>query len=1015
MTDIVYQGLTFTQTPSGDWRVDTNFGSATGSTPAQAILNASNSIAANNPNSASIQTYADGIKGIALDPATNGGVSTAYRAADKPTSTVTAADAVTTTTPPSDTGNVAAANSEPLSTTEQQNIDNQATGAGTTDYGTAITDKLQSEADAEYGSGNVTVGPATVVPEAETKNPDAVTYKPLPNVLHQYAGYTYGLSLHLLTKDEYNDVILKQKFVPNRVLIASAGKYNNTPGPTQFIRSPYFSNDFYFDKLTLETVIGMNERTRETNGIKFDFTLIEPYGFTLINNLIDQCNDPTVDSKNYLDMPYLLQIDFYAMNDAGEIVGLVPDITKKIPIRILKMDIKVGVKGAEYVIEASAYNHCAFDHSYADVPVNFEVEARTVAQFFQSTETQTDPTDTSSQRETTTKISATIIGPDGQYTPVNPSLVSPQMIREVELVKSFGSAMNEHTKDQKTKNKIGANDRYFFRFDPNIGNSQFTVDKLLSPKDTGMIDPDKPVSIAKANMGRSTADYDPTLRIFQINAGTTVDRILSYVVQMSDFIQKQVNIPDGENPEAYLRRKAETSDTPLYWFKIIPVIKLGEFDKIRKVWQRDITFYVQSYEIRSIKLRDIGPGGKVEKPVKEYNYIYTGKNVDVFDFDIQFNALAYNAMTMYRDALADVYNLPVYTEDNKSSNPDTYTGIDSNNNNIVPMILKTQVIDARNRTGSAAVTAKQVAVADLAQSLHSMYGADMLGLKLRILGDPQFIKQDDIFYPPKIGEAGTWDPRLVSPNGSLSMDTGEVYVLVNFRTPEDVDDQTGLMKFGKNSSSLFSGMYKVLVVTSEFSQGQFTQTLEMVRVPHQDKYDYSANAPKATTTQRTTESTQPDTPAVEAPQTQTSTGTTADNSDTTTQTATEPATEAATTTDQNLADVAANAEEQPITSATEPQAVVTPPPSAPTAAQTELQSQISNLESLISSRQASIASHQAIITKADSRVAAGTMTAENAAALVRSEQSAIDTLNAMISENQSQLATLKSQLTGIGT
>ena len=164
MTDIVYQGLTFTQTPSGDWRVDTNFGSATGSTPAQAILNASNSIAANNPNSTSIQTYADGIKGIALDPATNGGVSTAYRAADKPTSTVTAADAVTTTTPPSDTGNVVAANSEPLSTTEQQNIDNQATGAGTADYGTAITDKLQSEANAEYGSGNVTVGPATVVP-----------------------------------------------------------------------------------------------------------------------------------------------------------------------------------------------------------------------------------------------------------------------------------------------------------------------------------------------------------------------------------------------------------------------------------------------------------------------------------------------------------------------------------------------------------------------------------------------------------------------------------------------------------------------------------------------------------------------------------------------------------------------------------------------------------------------------------------------------------------------------------
>ena len=38
-----------------------------------------------------------------------------------------------------------------------------------------------------------------------TSNPDSVDLnKVLPNVLHQYASYTYGLSLHLLSKDEYN-------------------------------------------------------------------------------------------------------------------------------------------------------------------------------------------------------------------------------------------------------------------------------------------------------------------------------------------------------------------------------------------------------------------------------------------------------------------------------------------------------------------------------------------------------------------------------------------------------------------------------------------------------------------------------------------------------------------------------------------------------------------------------------------------------------------------------------------
>ena len=203
--------------------------------------------------------------------------------------------------------------------------------------------------------------------------------EPLPNVLHQYPGYTYGISLHLLTAKEYNEEVVKtQNFKPKRVLVSSAGRYNNTPGPTQFIRSPYFAEDFYFDGLRIETIIGMNEGNRETNAVKVDFKLIEPYGFTFINRLIDQCNDPEVQCNNYLDMPYLLQIDFFAMNDAGEIIGAIPDTTKRIPIRLLKMDVNVGTRGAEYQFEASPYNHCAFDHSYADTPKNIEVLARTV-------------------------------------------------------------------------------------------------------------------------------------------------------------------------------------------------------------------------------------------------------------------------------------------------------------------------------------------------------------------------------------------------------------------------------------------------------------------------------------------------------------------------------------------------------------------------------------------------------------------------------------------------------------
>ena len=56
---------------------------------------------------------------------------------------------------------------------------------------------------------------------------------PIPNKLHSFASYTYGLSLALLSKEEYNKIVDNGEYTPNRVLIASAGRYENTQGPKQ--------------------------------------------------------------------------------------------------------------------------------------------------------------------------------------------------------------------------------------------------------------------------------------------------------------------------------------------------------------------------------------------------------------------------------------------------------------------------------------------------------------------------------------------------------------------------------------------------------------------------------------------------------------------------------------------------------------------------------------------------------------------------------------------------------------
>jgi hypothetical protein len=132
--------------------------------------------------------------------------------------------------------------------------------------------------------------------------------------------------------------------------------------------------------------------------------------------------------------------------------------------------------------------------------------------------------------------------------------------------------------------------------------------------------------------------------------------------------------------------------------------------------------------------------------------------------------------------------------------------------------------------------------------------ADMLNIQLKILGDPQFIKQDDVFYSPMLIQSSLLgDPRL-TPNGSLRTDYGEIYIKLTFRTPVDLDESTGLMQVGTNyRTSVFSGIYRVLTVQSELAGGQFIQTLNCIRLPNQPDYDY-VNKPIPSTGQRSTDS-----------------------------------------------------------------------------------------------------------------------------------------------------------------
>jgi hypothetical protein len=675
---------------------------------------------------------------------------------------------------------------------------------------------------------------------------EKIITKPIMNRLHKYPSYIYGLSLHLLSDEEYNNVVIEQKYTPTNVLVASAGRHGAT-----FPRNKFFQEDFYFENFEMTTIIAPNDYSRNTNAIECSFTLIEPYGFTFIERLLKAAED--INSKNYLDMPYLIQIDFYAINDAGDIVGSIDELKKRFPVKIAKLDIKADNGGARYSINALPFNHSALDSTTISTPANFEITASTVGNFFQSIEgtnadtfQQATKVQANNQRETTEKNS---LG----TAPVKLS------------ANSYGTAINSWYSALVASHKISEADVYRFEFNPDpdtgvdvISTAKFVNSTTNTPKETPMSDTEMrsgEVKMRRANAGENCSIYSPEEAIFSINYGTTIDKLLEYVIRSSSYIQDQLVIPDGMSQTAYNEKKLALKDKPLNWFKITTKVRLLRFDNIRKIWAREITYVVTPYKMYNIR-SDVGPQGVQLFPVKAYNYLYTGKNDDILNFDLQFNALYYNQSTAYRDNLSELSP----TAESKTTNYEyqnapnwsgqtTPKGIDANA--VMPMVMKPVVQNSRAVATGNPSTAIDVAASDLADSLMTNSEADMLKLTMTIIGDPDFIKQDDIFYnnPPIISNSGALgsDPRLLLNNGSLVMDKGALYAQVIFRTPRDINENTGLMEFDSaTKKSIFSGLYLILTVKSRFAGGSFTQEITGTRASRQIDFDYTSGASDST-------------------------------------------------------------------------------------------------------------------------------------------------------------------------
>lgn len=731
-----------------------------------------------------------------------------------------------------------------------------------------------TERDEAGNAVKVEINDGTVYDNAAQKE---LSVKPVvtpTNRLHEYTDYTYRATLFLLTKEDHEKLSANPtSFNPKHALISSGGTFNQTSGLSvtvslpgesstvyDILRHPDFEEDFFIENIQIQTVVGLNARTKASNAIDISFDIIEPYGMTLLDRLLSAC-ETTAKCPNYIEQPYLLQIDFLANVDEAKSVNGLPNIVidqKRLAIRLIEVKIKPGPGGTEYKVRAIPYNHWAFSQTNSTLPINLAVEAATIGDFFDSKDNARKAIG-DSIKANQERIESELQKWKDTFFEVVPTQAEIAAKRAELNLKvtyastSFPAGFNEYTKSVSELGKLSNFPQTLisFQIDPLFESSP------LVDGDVAVVNRDPLVDPENAGIGATTSSYvNPeykTKQIYNIHAGTDVMTVIDRIMQASAYIKNQVlQAKQGIEEAAQQERETGTPSAKkmedykfIDWYKIVPQVKLLEFDAARNAYSKQIIFSVVPYKTANPYHPDFAKTKiNKKKVVRSYQYLYTGKNEDVIAVDIDFNLAFYAQLTSYQDRKRRSGN-------NLTSNDPNVNNLQTRDNSTdrrQDIQLQYNVVGSEQRgtTGfDSGRSDKSQAVASMAKSLYTSSRGDMLNIRIRIVGDPAFIKQDDVYYNPASEDyklfIGTVNPDgpPITLTGQILYDVEQVYVQFITKSAVDIDDLTGItnkqitLSNGRQTDATFSGAYKVLTVKSDFVRGKFEQTLDLVRMPNE--------------------------------------------------------------------------------------------------------------------------------------------------------------------------------------
>jgi hypothetical protein len=651
---------------------------------------------------------------------------------------------------------------------------------------------------------------------------------PQPNILDQYASYTYSASLYLMSAEDYQAMMrTKTKTLRGAQLLMQSG------GASVVGRNQFFTNDYYIDKIELRSAITGKGTNAAHNVNSVKMTVIEPNGITLIGNL-DRAVQAYLGSaenkkKNFAAQMYLLVIRFYGYDAQGNLVRVgttSPDgisdraafVEKWYPLAINKIDFKIANKLVEYEIEATSPSYqINAGSNRGTIPYNVELSGITVKDVLSGPALYT--TTTSTGGITVDDQGVPLLDADqglgGTTGIVNtaPSNASAAPSSKTTIRQGLVSALNEYQAQLVRDGIYTYPDHYSIEFvNPSI---EQALIKNKGSTDKNKISNSTSKNAADQKVGAKQS-ADSNSKIATITAGSQLVQVIDQVVRNSSYLEDQQIVIFDPNTQKEKPNGAAANN--LAYFKIGLQATPTKYDPKRNDYAYDIKYIVNIYRINEAASNYFYvPTFKGVH--KQYNYWFTGENTSVLSYEQSMN-------TLYTSVLSG-----------GSSNPAT----------IINDAIKFNFQPRSGQSSQGADGKVNEPKANLADYLFNP--GDLANCTMSIIGDPAWLQQGEAFAGMRRDDPFYFRSFLA--DGTINFDSQQILFEVLINAPKDYDLSTGIIDPNEQTTYFLNGrqpggarqsyVYRANECISEFNKGKFTQTLKGTLQSYYPDQTFKAN------------------------------------------------------------------------------------------------------------------------------------------------------------------------------